>query len=526
MSLQELDVSLEWCVFTLKNEIYNHIESRRCSKNVRHLLGHIFSLGKVGESEELLNYSPLLLTNEYIQSTRKENRELILTIIRLWVAHKQLCVECNVPLLKLIRSSRLSYRLKGEYSTPPKYYDYICDIISRPGLHHITDQIFSYLNYDDVFSCMSTCSMWYNYTTNRRFFWYSVLMKSKELCEGRQVNGVESPLFQITNEHDIDDLIRRSQLMKTYHCKSEFQKKHSPFTLALVEADTRAIKVFFDAGLPRTGLIQSNDPTDVIIDFSYTNKSSNYTAFYTDYIRPVSGIFTAFPNTANLSPFSYACQKGLYDVVESFLLNNPYVGYNLEDDNGLTAITRACLNGKWKVVKLIAEFAKYREIDIDCQTIDGSNCVYYACLKGRLDVIKVLINNGAQLTKLTYDHLTCLHIACSLNLKDRESTRLINYLLHQSSPHFLNLKIENNRTAFMLACEIGNLNAVRVLYKAHTRSIKRGLLSMDITCKTDTGETAYDLAVLNNKSDIKDFLDKSGYQNVKPPRTLTMENLH
>jgi ankyrin repeat protein len=331
-------------------------------------------------------------------------------------------------------------------------------------------------------------------------------MKSRQLCNGKLVNGVESPFFTITKEHDIDDLIQRSNIMKAYHCQSKFLKRHSPFTLALIEADARTVKVFLDAGLPRTGLLETGDPLEIIIDFSYTTRQSYYTPYYTDCVNSIANAPTANINLADLNPFAYACYKGQYHVVESFLLNNPYVGYNLDDEEGLAPITRACLKGRWQIVKLIARFSKYREIDIDCETIDGKNSVYHACRKNRLDVVKVLMKNGAQLTQLTHDHLTCFHFACALRQPKCKSIRLIKFVMSQASPHFLNMKTDSGKTAFMLACETGNLEAVKVIYESHNK------LRMDLHCETDLGENAYDLAVLKKRTDVQKFLDESDFQ--------------
>jgi ankyrin repeat protein len=115
-------------------------------------------------------------------------------------------------------------------------------------------------------------------------------------------------------------------------------------------------------------------------------------------------IFLLFTGSAWAGPaFHEAAEKGQLKQVTEMLKTNPE-WLDSEDDEGETALMEAAEEGKLEVVRLLID----RGADINHQDWDGETALMEAVQDDRLEVVELLLQRGAALGCLDSDCRTVL----------------------------------------------------------------------------------------------------------------------
>ena len=218
-------------------------------------------------------------------------------------------------------------------------------------------------------------------------------------------------------------------------------------------------------------------------------------------------------NIFGRTSFLLACQYGHLKIVELLLQKTGLnIDFNAKEIVGRTALILACYNGQSDVVKIIVESSISLRIDLNAQEINSGNTAFIAaCEQGYSDVVKIFMKNAAivsiDLNAKNFKGLTGFHLACKrgfanmvelfiknatilnidLNAKDeilgwtgfhwacweghfegymplnpKNVQDTVNIFMENREIVDLNLKDNKDRTAFHIACEVGNFNVVKM----------------------------------------------------------------
>ena len=160
-------------------------------------------------------------------------------------------------------------------------------------------------------------------------------------------------------------------------------------------------------------------------------------------------------NKHDVTALMQACKKGSVEIINVLL--NAGADSSIADINGATSIHYAVVGGcsKGTLQSIIGQGA-----DVNASNKDNVTALMIACLKGDVETINVLLIAGADLNISTDEHGTCiLHAIIGGCSKDVLAT-IIDHGVN------VNATCNNNRTALMLACQKGNLDAIDVLLNA------------------------------------------------------------
>ena len=119
-----------------------------------------------------------------------------------------------------------------------------------------------------------------------------------------------------------------------------------------------------------------------------------------------------FPWTTGLWTFSRfplldSCKAGLLEVTGA-LLKEDVSKMDKANDHGATPLFFACFYGHLDIVRLLVE----KGADKDKAPDHGATPLFVACQNGHLDVVQVLVEKGADMDKTMNDGATTLFIAC------------------------------------------------------------------------------------------------------------------
>jgi len=140
------------------------------------------------------------------------------------------------------------------------------------------------------------------------------------------------------------------------------------------------------------------------------------------------------------------------------------------------AIVVAARERAWSVVRELAGIAGTR---IDAPNARGETAAMLAALQGNLDIVRLLVDKGAELNRPGW---TPLHYAAVSGNVD-----LLRYLLDHNA--YIDAQSPNRTTPLMMAARHDRLDAVRMLIEA----------GADPTPRNDTGRDAADYLAGNDK---------------------------
>ena len=125
-----------------------------------------------------------------------------------------------------------------------------------------------------------------------------------------------------------------------------------------------------------------------------------------------------------------ASLNGHTQVVE--LLLKEHADFNIQCENGLTALMLASQNGHRQVVKLLLQ----SNANVNIQTKDfGYNALMYASANGHLEVAECLLQSQADPYILAYNRATAFSLAAFVGNRE-----LIDMLLDKLKPALMRLK--------------------------------------------------------------------------------------
>ena len=143
-------------------------------------------------------------------------------------------------------------------------------------------------------------------------------------------------------------------------------------------------------------------------------------------------------NNDDESPILKASEKGNLELVRELLRQDPSL-VNVADVDGYTPLHRACYSNRIEMVKCLIE----NGANLCAVTVDGWQPIHSAAQWGNVQIVRILISSGADINARSNGGNTPFHLAVS-----RPSNRpLIEYLLFLDEVD-IEAKNDANDTAF------------------------------------------------------------------------------
>lgn len=145
-----------------------------------------------------------------------------------------------------------------------------------------------------------------------------------------------------------------------------------------------------------------------------------------------------------LTPLMFACTSDNFTLVKNLL----HYGADPKkcENNGFNALHIACQEDNPDIVNILLE-----KLDINSITANGSTPFYQACQCGHTDIITILVNRGADITKGMYNSFTPLMVAALVGQEE-----VVDILLnHPATTYRYINKIANEREALRFVDHAG-----------------------------------------------------------------------
>jgi len=160
---------------------------------------------------------------------------------------------------------------------------------------------------------------------------------------------------------------------------------------------------------------------------------------------------------------------------------------------------QASINGREEIVRLLIDCGA----DLDLKDLNGMRPLHYACLNGKLEIVNILLRNGANPNEPSFGtNETPLHFAIQFNSNSDLSEKLINCLLINGAS--LSLCIQSKKyeqSPFELACELGKIKLVELIINYCLNENKNDNKKLDEFLK-NYSPNAVHLASKNGHDDI------------------------
>lgn len=180
--------------------------------------------------------------------------------------------------------------------------------------------------------------------------------------------------------------------------------------------------------------------------------------------------------------------------VKKFLKNQNCKIWEWTENDGYTALHRSTFMDLTLIIQLIFEELNNRGIEksvikqwINMESVQGFRCIHFASYRGNIDVIKMLIDYGADYTVSNEKGLNVLHMAAQ---GDNPSSLI--YFLEKFNMN-LDSKDVVGSTPLHWACFTGSENAFNFIINYNSRQY------VDVNCQDKQGLTPMHLAVMSGK---------------------------
>ncbi|CAH1796176.1 unnamed protein product [Owenia fusiformis] len=195
----------------------------------------------------------------------------------------------------------------------------------------------------------------------------------------------------------------------------------------------------------------------------------------------------------NVTPLIIASKNGNEKIVKTLIKNSlvkinidqvgcvKFDGYSIE---GATSLWCASGAGHLEIVKLLVE----NGADVNHKTASNSTPLRAACFDGRVKIVQYLLKKKADLTITNNYKNTCLMISCYKGHREC----VLELLKYKADP---NLKAHCGANALLFAAEMGHLEIVKDLMKHKA----------DMNVTNDYGVTPLMAAAESGKADIVDW---------------------
>ncbi|MGL9761993.1 MAG: ankyrin repeat domain-containing protein [Wolbachia sp.] len=183
----------------------------------------------------------------------------------------------------------------------------------------------------------------------------------------------------------------------------------------------------------------------------------------------------------NPTPLHLGAQLGNLDIVKFLLMNGAYFNARTKVDRYVLPLHFAEKSGNLEVVKLLRLIEKlfkaiksnnFEIVDslvkqgvvINAKDTDGWTALHYAVNNGRIDIVRILLTNRADVTQVTNKSNTPLHIAV---LKDHKEIVgvLVQHVSNDKLNSFINAGTTSGATSLHVAAKNGSLEIVKSLLK-------------------------------------------------------------
>ena len=196
----------------------------------------------------------------------------------------------------------------------------------------------------------------------------------------------------------------------------------------------------------------------------------------------------------------YACKKGHYKILESFLMNPTKVDFNAQDHQGMTAFYKVFDLADTEMVKLFLKRAIRLNIDLNTTDDNGMTPFQKACLNANGTMLKLMIKNpgGINFNAQTNDGKTGFHLACS-----HGRTNFVKLLLANAQELQIDICLpESTRqyTPFHSACLLESKEIVEAIVK-HAE-----IHGIDIKATDRQGLTPLHYACSNGYLEVVEYL--------------------
>ncbi|ORX42663.1 ankyrin [Piromyces finnis] len=194
------------------------------------------------------------------------------------------------------------------------------------------------------------------------------------------------------------------------------------------------------------------------ISLHYACKSKNDNVNLVKYLIEAIGLDINIKDRHEKIPFHYACYKGNENIVKYLIKNG--VDPRIKNDYGRMSLHFVC-GAEKENINLVKYLIEDIGLDINIQNKDGCTPLHYACEQGNENIVKYLIEKGADTSIKNNNGRISLHCTCKAK---RESVNIVKYLIEKRG---LNINIKDNYrfTPIHYACYKGNENIVKYLIK-------------------------------------------------------------
>ncbi len=203
----------------------------------------------------------------------------------------------------------------------------------------------------------------------------------------------------------------------------------------------------------------------------------------------VVGALLLLSFTAQAGPIHDAAAEGDLEVLNRLLSEDPSLVGSL-DDNGRTPLHWACRGVHPEIIKVLVEAGA----DVNAKDINNVTPLHSVATRGHVEAAMILIENGALLDSPDYERQNALHYAAI-----RGHAEMVALLVERGAD--IEARNSRERTPLMLAArESGDTEIARVLIDA----------GADINAKDKYGEFPLELAAWRGFVDFVDLLLDEG----------------
>ena len=228
-----------------------------------------------------------------------------------------------------------------------------------------------------------------------------------------------------------------------------------------------------------------------------------------------------------------ACQNGQKGIVDVYLKKGG-IDINGVDDGGFTALHYACNKGAREIVKMLLDY----DADVTKANNKGATPLHYAVRTGNKDIIKMLLDKGADINATDNDGASVIIYAilagknetakylkeagADMMLADNDGRTAIDHAGARGMSGLINDVIE---VVKQTSDSYGNTALHQACYNGHSETVNTLLKNpnIEIDAVNDAGETPLYIAIKENNLYIAEILIKAGADVNR--KTFSGENL-
>ena len=273
----------------------------------------------------------------------------------------------------------------------------IDDLIDNPGLIHIPEKIFAYLDTESVVNCRKVSNKWKTFVDDssylNRNIWQRFEVKCKKGCLKRWTDRMNQFRRLEQNPDEVASFLLLLNKLKDSHFKKT------------CENGSLAMDVFKHGTPEMLKILLLPEYKNFVIDME-------------NYINPMT---MEFSYGKGKTPLHFACESGNIDMIqwlwENFgddIINDvPTYGRGITINSLFTPFQYACLKGHSDVVRYILDTAYEYDIPIKFETsLKFETPFHLAALNGHSEVFKILLEHYSSINTRNDFGQTPLHVAC------------------------------------------------------------------------------------------------------------------